>query len=169
MKQVLAIIIVFLFLGDTYPQIVGRYWGGVARLELNSDSTYIYYKGACVAYYSEGGTYSLKKDTLLFSRKDSCCIYCTNVDSTAYYLNENNLFDMKFYKVQRCEKHWDETDQLPRTLFYQDHRLYTRKSQTRPHFSEKDFVFTNLQEEVPDFKKLESDALLKLLSQEYNY
>jgi len=151
-----------------HAQIVGRYWG-IGRLQLKNNNTYAYSTGVCMAYYGEGGQYYVSKDTITFLTKDSCCIMCYTVDSTSYHLNLDNIFEMKFHKVEHCIKTWNEYDQLPKVVYYSNGCLYRYKSATRPYFNKKDLIFDSTQSEVPDFKKLESDALLKLLFQEFNY
>ncbi len=75
---------------------------------------------------------------------------------------------MKFHKVEHCRKTWSEDDVLPKVVFFSQGYLYRHKSATRPYFNKKDLIFDSTQNEIPDFKKLESDALLKLLFQEFN-
>ncbi|MFN8322122.1 MAG: hypothetical protein U0T74_05640 [Chitinophagales bacterium] len=124
--MVRLIIIAFLSSSHLHAQFEGSYWGN-GRLELKSDSSYVYHKGACIAYYSELGKYSVREDTIRFFRKDSCCIECFDTDSNAFHLNEDNLFILKTYRITKCKNSWEESDMLARVLFYRDGELYTKK------------------------------------------
>ncbi len=142
MKYLTLLALLALGLFTAHAQICGSYSGGYVynHLVLREDSTYSYSIGACIADYYESGRYSVRNDTVIFSREWYHNSNCNEEDSFSYTLNDQNLFAVQKHKVIRCIA-LSKEEVLPNTLFYHDGWLHDCKAESPPYFKYKHIYF----------------------------